>query len=378
MRTALLLLLVLITSISCSSASPTTVKIEVADMRLVKAAAEAQTSGYVQVHNRGQEVLTVFDHQGQAQELAVNAQVTVSYVRRSIDVALANYPQARRALDITQLTPAAAVRNPAVSALAEIPASAGDVREYTVTVQNRQIQIAPDLQDEQWLFDGLLGGAFIRARTGERLRITLDNQTPIIHSLDTHVEGMGGTPQVAPNSRKIILDTTVPARMRNGFFYYHCETAPISEHIRRGMYGAVLVEDGTLPAVDRELYLSYFAHLAPTEKAATFGEIRAVSFNGRANGYVDHPIELKSGERVRMYLLNAGPLDAATLRFEGIELRGVGLGAQTGSGDKGTLQVLTSQGLIVDFTAPAPGLYPFYSTAAGHEGKGALGLFRVR
>jgi nitrite reductase (NO-forming) len=101
---------------------------------------------------------------------------------------------------------------------------------------------------------------------------------------------------------------------RPGVYLYHCVTAPAVGHIANGMYGAMVVDparplpraksfvltagewysDGATPA-----HLDYHKALAMTPDY--------MSFNGRAFQYDDRPLHVKPGERVRFYVVNAGP-----------------------------------------------------------------------
>jgi len=89
---------------------------------------------------------------------------------------------------------------------------------------------------------------------------------------------------------------------------YHCGTAPALHHIANGMYGMVIVEPKEgLPAVDKEFalvqsewYLGPQGDLTSLEKASASAPAPDyVVFNGVANQYKDHPLEVGTGERVR-------------------------------------------------------------------------------
>ena len=98
---------------------------------------------------------------------------------------------------------------------------------------------------------------------------------------------------------------------------YHCGTAPALEHIANGMFGMVIVEPkGGLPKVDKEFAIVqsewYLGGAGPARRLRQ-GQRRPtpapdfVVFNGVANQYKDHPIQVQPGERVRVFVLDAGP-----------------------------------------------------------------------
>ena len=98
---------------------------------------------------------------------------------------------------------------------------------------------------------------------------------------------------------------------------YHCSTMPMSAHIAAGMPGAVVIEPDGLPAVDRSYVLVQSeVHVAVTaatrSREVDAGGAAAVTpdavvFNGVANQYDTARSRRRSGERVRFWVLDAGP-----------------------------------------------------------------------
>src|SRR5699024_3897404 len=94
---------------------------------------------------------------------------------------------------------------------------------------------------------------------------------------------------------------------------------PMTSHIAAGMFGAVVIEPEDLEEVDRnyllvqsETYLQAEGHEqgeaaeVDADRAQT-GPADAVAFNGIAYQYHQQPLEATVGERVRFWVLNAGP-----------------------------------------------------------------------
>jgi nitrite reductase (NO-forming) len=81
------------------------------------------------------------------------------------------------------------------------------------------------------------------------------------------------------------------------------------------MYGMIIVEpEGGLPAVDRELalvqsdfYVSDTPGMPADDAKLMTGIPDVVAFNGYAAQYKDTPITVKKGEKIRVFLLAAGP-----------------------------------------------------------------------
>ena len=101
-----------------------------------------------------------------------------------------------------------------------------------------------------------------------------------------------------------------------GVWMYHCGTVPALHHIANGMYGMVIVEPkGGLPQVDNEFALVQSEwYLGPQGEIADLTKAVGrrprpdfVVFNGVANQYKDHRSQVGTGERVRIFVLDAGP-----------------------------------------------------------------------
>ena len=107
-----------------------------------------------------------------------------------------------------------------------------------------------------------------------------------------------------------------------------------------------------------------------------------VVFNGVANQYKDHPIEIGTGKRVRLFVLNAGPSVDSSFHvvgtiFDMVIKEGVRLDANN-AGHYGAQAVDLSpaQGAIIEFQTAEDGLYPIVTHAFNFVGRGALGLFK--
>ena len=108
-----------------------------------------------------------------------------------------------------------------------------------------------------------------------------------------------------------------------------------------------------------------------------------VVFNGVANQYADHPIEVPVGETVRVFVLNAGPSVDSSFHVVGTIFHEVikeGIHLQEGNaGNWGSQAVDLSpaQGAIIEMRFDEDGLYPIVTHAFNFVGRGALGLFKA-
>jgi nitrite reductase (NO-forming) len=177
---------------------------------------------------------------------------------------------------------------------------------------------------------------------------------------------------------------------RAGIWMYHCSTMPMSAHVGNGMYGAVVIEPPDLPEVDRsyvlvqsEYYLGANGSLVDTGKLAA-EQPDAVVFNGYANGYVHDPLPARTGERVRVWVLDAGPNRSTSFhvvggQFDTVYAEGAYL-LRPGS-DRGGAQALAlapAQGGFVELEFPEKGTYPFLTHTIVDAERGARGAFTVR
>ena len=110
----------------------------------------------------------------------------------------------------------------------------------------------------------------------------------------------------------------------------------------------------------------------------------AMAFNGVPFQYKAHPIQIKTNERVRVWVMDAGPNLATTFHVVGTQfdtvwregayvIRGGGSGGGWG-------QVLTlgaAEGGFVEFTPLEAGHYTFVNHALSLAEKGQLGVFEV-
>ncbi|MFP5331857.1 MAG: multicopper oxidase domain-containing protein, partial [Acidimicrobiia bacterium] len=169
--------------------------------------------------------------------------------------------------------------------------------EYEFDLTEGRIEVGAGAHVDAWMYGGTVPGPLIRAREGDRVRIRLRNRTAHPHSLHLHgrhAPTMDGWEPIPPGGEFVYEIVAGPA----GLHPYHCHTAPLAEHIRRGLYGMMIVDPpaGRSPAVEVALLLSGFT-VAEHHNAV-------VAWNGIASFYERHPIKVSAGEPIRVYLVN--------------------------------------------------------------------------
>lgn len=176
---------------------------------------------------------------------------------------------------------------------------------------------------------------------------------------------------------------------RAGIWMYHCSTMPMSTHIANGMCGAVVIETDGLPAVDRSYVLVQGEHYLGDHDggmvdAAAIADRRPdlVVFNGYANQYDHAPLTAAVGERVRVWVLDAGIERASSFHVMGGQFDTVwsegaySLDRADGTGSQ-ALGLLPAQGGFVELTFSEAGTYPFVSHIMTDAERGAHGRFAV-
>jgi nitrite reductase (NO-forming) len=171
---------------------------------------------------------------------------------------------------------------------------------------------------------------------------------------------------------------------------YHCSSMPMSAHIANGLFGAVVIEPPDLPPVDRSYVLVQSElYLGPQGGPVDVDKLQAeepdlVVFNGYADQYDHAPLPAEAGDRVRIWVLDAGPDRATSFhvvggQFDTVYAEGAYLLRRGESrGGSQSLALQPAQGGFVELTFPQAGHYPFVSHVMVDAERGAHGLFDVR
>lgn len=108
----------------------------------------------------------------------------------------------------------------------------------------------------------------------------------------------------------------------------------------------------------------------------------AVMFNGYVNQYKYAPLRVGPGQRIRVWVLDAGPNENSAFHVVGTQFDTVfkegAYVLRSGNAEGGAAQTLDlqpSQGGFVEFSLQDPGQYAMVTHKFSNVGKGALGLF---
>lgn len=281
---------------------------------------------------------------------------------------------------------------------ADVPAPITRKKNTTVQFELVAQEVIADIADgisfNYWTYNKQVPGPMLRVLEGDTVEISLTNHESSLHphNVDLHsVTGPGGGAAVT-NVKPGETKTFTWKALQPGLYVYHCATANISTHNAHGQYGMILVQpkDG-MPEVDHEFYIMQgelytsggigkkgFVAFDPQDLLD--GIPSYVTFNGRIE---EEPrMEVKVGDRVRMYVGNGGLNQISSFHVIGEIFDTVYPEAAIGPNSSffqnvQTTAVLPGGAAIVDFTVDVPGNYTLVDHALARMNKGAWSVLRV-
>ena len=268
------------------------------------------------------------------------------------------------------------------------PTPGATEHRITLAMTEEQIEIGPGVTQKLWTFGGTVPGTPLRGKVGDTFVVTIVNEGTIEHSIDFHASKVAWNDEMRSIAPGESLEYTFVAK-HAGVYMYHCGTAPALHHIGNGMFGAIIIDPPNLPAVDHEYLLVQSEYYVGPEGAE--GDLTkmqndawdAVVMNGYVNQYRDRPIRVEPDERVRVWVLDAGPSENSAFHIvgtifdttwkEGSYL----LQPDDQQGGSQVLDLQPAQGGFVEFSFDEAGLYPIVTHKFSNVGKGVLGLFQA-
>jgi FtsP/CotA-like multicopper oxidase with cupredoxin domain len=291
------------------------------------------------------------------------------------------------------------------------------LRQYTMIIEENHkipITLAEDtnksIQFPAWTFNASIPGPTLRMTQGDKVEITVINRGTMAHSLhmhSIHPSAMDGVPIVSGDSGFIPPGHQFTYRFTaapTGIFVYHCHMLPVSEHINRGLYGALIIDppanQARSPMHEVVMFLSGFDlklkdefPRLPTAQEANLmmagkenqtdlpdeHDNSLYAVNGMANYYMHHPIQVKLHEPVRVYVFNMLDFEENFFHLHGQVFRYYPSGI--GSTPAFTNDVISlSQGDrgILETQFNYPGNYMAHAHEEQIGGRGWSSLFSVR
>ncbi|WP_347271974.1 multicopper oxidase domain-containing protein [Brachybacterium equifaecis] len=325
--------------------------------------------------------------------------------------AVAADPLARVLADLQQAP--AADAPPRDASLPASTVASAEGQRLRLEVTEAVAEIAPGVRMHAMTYNGRVVGPVIRSEIGQRLTVDLINSGSMGHSLDLHAGRIapdGPMRTIAPGESLEYAITTEYA----GVWLYHCSTMPMTVHLASGMLGAVIVPPQGIAVADREFVLVQSDHylvpigaedfdtamtghegheamepgaapahpVSPAKIAAERPDFTV--FNGHANQYVHAPLQARVGERVRIWVLAAGPSRGISFHvvgavFDTVFREGEYLlrpDSATGGGSQ-VLHLGPAQGGFVETVFDEPGTYTAVNHAFADMERGARALISV-
>lgn len=274
------------------------------------------------------------------------------------------------------------------------PQAPGTVHRHTLHVSEITAQVGAGVTQKRMTYNGGVPGPVLRGQVGDHFEITLVNDGTMSHSIDFHAGVLAPDKPMRSISPGQSLQYNFTAT-RSGIWLYHCSTAPMSVHLAAGMHGAVIIDPPGLSQVDHEFVLIQSEiYLGPEGGATDEAKVAAktpdlMAFNGMAFQYKYRPLQVSAGQRVRFWVMDAGPSLPCTFhvvggQFDQVFYEGawtLGGPDQIGarwSGGSQALNLGPCQGGFVEFVPPQAGHYTFVTHAFADMEKGAVGVLQVQ
>jgi len=247
------------------------------------------------------------------------------------------------------------------------------LREYTIVAGEKLIEIAPGVTFPAWTYNGRVPGPTIRCTQGDHLRITFTNGTSHPHSIHfhgIHSPVMDGLAAVPPSGTFVYEFDAEPF----GLHLYHCHTVPFRRHIHKGLYGAFIIDPPAPRPPAKELVMVMNAFDTNFDTENEFYAVNTVAFH-----YAKHPIQVKLGELVRVYLVNItefDPLNSFHLHANMFNVFRTGTRLEP---HDYTDMISMAQGErhILEFSFKFPGQYMFHAHQSEFSELGWLGIFEA-
>ncbi len=254
------------------------------------------------------------------------------------------------------------------------------LREWNVYAVDQEIEIAPGIFFPAWAY-GLEGqppqvpGPTFRCTEGDRLRFNFSNGSAhphTIHFHGIHPPGMDGIIPLVQTGESFTYEFDAKPF---GLHLYHCHTPPLKRHIHKGLYGTFIIDPpgGREPAHEMVMMMNAF-------DANFDGENDIYAANTVAFHYAKHPIQVKVGELIRIYLVNITEFDPVnSLHLHAGMYRLFRTGTRLDNYEY-TDNVTMGQGErhVLEFNLEYPGQYMFHAHQSELAELGWMGMFEAK
>ena len=249
------------------------------------------------------------------------------------------------------------------------------LREYRFEAVDIEIEIAPGVFFPGWTYNGQVPGPTIRCTEGDRIRIYFSNagsHPHTIHFHGIHSAAMDGVFELVGPGQKFTYEFNAEPY---GLHLYHCHSIPLKRHIHKGLYGVFIVDPkGGRPKVDHEYVMVMNGFDTNFD-----GDNEVYAVNSVAFHYKNHPIKIKVGDKVRVYLVNItefDPINSFHIHAEFFDVYKTGTSLQPHEYTD-TIMMCQGERHILEFSYKYPGRYMFHAHQSEFAELGWMGLFEV-
>jgi nitrite reductase (NO-forming) len=279
------------------------------------------------------------------------------------------------------------------------PVVDAQIKEFRIPIKDATLEIAKGVTYQGWTFGGTVPGPVIHVRVGDLVRVTVVNNSPMPHSIDFHAARIPANVAYRMIMPKDSLQFEFTAKDA-GAFMVHCGTPPVTMHLMQGMYFAFIVDpkNGWGTHADKEFVLVQSEFYAKPGDSTKVGVLlpatpdwsseqaknpSQVVFNGRAFQYKENMLKVDVGDRVRIFVVNAGPNFDSDFHIVGAIFDRVYPDGNPDHALEGvqTYHVPAGGGAVFetvfDKDGSGEGLYPFVTHSFADAEKGAVGMIQV-
>lgn len=196
-----------------------------------------------------------------------------------------------------------------------------ETRKFSMTIEDTVVTLVDKQTFRTFSFNGQTPGPLLHVTEGDDLEVAVENQTTLPHTIHWHGMLQRGTwkmdgvpdatqPAIAPGETFTYRFKAEPS----GTMWYHCHVN-VNEHVAmRGMWGPLIVDPKTPPAIEKEVTKDYIMMFSswvsswsqkPGQGGIPGDEADYFTLNGKA--FPDtQPLRIKQGDVVRIRLIGAG------------------------------------------------------------------------
>ncbi len=255
-------------------------------------------------------------------------------------------------------------------------------REWELVAIDKEIEVAPGVRFPAWTYNGRVPGPALRCREGERLKIRFGNGSAHPHTIHFHgihpavMDGMPGIGEelggglIEPGQSFTYEFDAEPF----GMHHYHCHVSPLAEHIAKGLYGIFIVDPKGGREEADELAMVMNAFDTNFDFSNEVYAVNSIGFH-----YGRHPIRVRQGELVRIYLLNIteyDPINSFHVHANFFHYFSTGTSLQPLEYTDTVMQAQGQRG-ILELRFPHTGRYMFHAHKTEFAELGWLGFFEV-